>query len=313
MTPGQDARNAETRNAGTWQPRAGSPRPRPSFHHSTARPEDWFSNLWFRIILLPHAGREEESMSRSGHELVVNGRTLYYELEGDGPPLLLLHGFTGCGRDFALLGAELLHGYRAVIPDLPGHGRSAVLERRFRHRDVASDVLALLDHLGLERVDAIGLSAGGNVLLHAAGLAPDRIGAMVVVSATPTFPEQARAIMRAYRVDALPAEEQERLSRVHESGPVQIEALARSARGFADDGDDMTLESGDLGRIRARTLFVQGDRDPFYPVELTVGMYRAVRDAQLWVRPGAGHTPVFGPGQPAFVETAARFLADARP
>ncbi|MGE3273585.1 MAG: alpha/beta fold hydrolase [Vicinamibacterales bacterium] len=247
-------------------------------------------------------------MEQGTRRIDVPGTALSVDIRGSGRPLLLLHGFTGCGRDFDLFGCALTAGYRAIVPDLRGHGRSAPLATPFRHRDAAADILSLLDVLRIERVDAIGLSAGANVLLHAAIAAPGRIAAMVLASGTPVFPAQARAIMRAYRTDGLPREERDRLASAHVHGAAQIEALERSARAFADDSDDMTLDADALGRIRARTLLVQGDRDPLYPVELTLRMYRELRDAALWIRPLAGHLPVFGPAAGEFVAITRAFL-----
>ena len=65
----------------------------------------------------------------------------------------------------------------------------------FTFRDVAHDIFALLDHLGIDRVKAIGMSAGANTLLHMATQQPARVAAMIHVSGTPRFPDQARAMM----------------------------------------------------------------------------------------------------------------------
>ncbi len=94
-----------------------------------------------------------------------------------------------------------------MIPDLRGHGRSTNPLLEYTHRQAASDVVALLDHLGIERFKAIGISGGGNILLHLATQHPSRVVAMVLVSATSYYPEQARTFMRHYTVDKLTDEE----------------------------------------------------------------------------------------------------------
>jgi pimeloyl-ACP methyl ester carboxylesterase len=229
---------------------------------------------------------------------------LHYEIHGDGPPLLLLHGFFGAGADFVPW-LDRFGPARAVLPDLRGHGRSTSLRGSFTHREAADDVLALLDELGLERVRALGLSGGANVLLHLATRVPERLDAMVLVSATTHFPEQARALQRGFTLDHLGAEEVARVRARHVRGEAQIEALVRAARAFADSHDDLAFTPEALGRIRARTLVVYGDRDPLYPVEIAVAMYRAIPAASLWVVPGAGHTPVpegFFPAVRAFLQ-----------
>jgi pimeloyl-ACP methyl ester carboxylesterase len=65
-----------------------------------------------------------------------------------------------------------------------------------------------------------------------------------------------------------------------------------------------------LSTIKARTLIVSGDRDPLYPVEIFVEMYRAIPRSQLWIAPNGGHMPVFGAARAEFVRTALEFLRE---
>ena len=124
----------------------------------------------------------------------VNGFQLYYEERGAGEPLLLLHGGTGSGADWQhVFTSGDPAGFRVIVPDLRGHGRSTNPSGTFTFRQAAKDVFGLLDSLGVARVSAIGLSMGAKTLLHMATQQPDRIDAMVLVSATPYFPAQARA------------------------------------------------------------------------------------------------------------------------
>jgi pimeloyl-ACP methyl ester carboxylesterase len=78
---------------------------------------------------------------------------------------------------------------------------------------------------------------------------------------------------------------------------------------WARSTDDMGFTPASLAAITARTLIVYGDRDPLYPVEIGVAMYRAIRGASLWVVPGGGHGPIFGDRAPAFAGEARAFLA----
>jgi len=133
------------------------------------------------------------------------------------------------------------------------------------------------------------------------------VKAMVLVSATSYFPAQARQIMRAYP-DNLPAAERENLRRRHPGGDTQIDALLASTKGFADSNDDMNFTPAHLGTITARTLIVQGDRDPLYPLEISVEMAKAIPRSSLWIMPDAGHGPVLGEPWPEFLKTAAVFL-----
>ena len=201
-------------------------------------------------------------------------------------PLLLLHGFTGSGNDWQHVFSQPPGGYRVIAPDLRGHGRSTNPSGSFTFREVAQDILALLDHLAIDRVKAIGMSAGANTLLHMATQQPARIDAMIHVSGTPRFPDQARDMMRAMPMDG----------------------VGRYAHQLADDRVDMNFTASTLSAITARTLIVHGDRDPLYPVELAVELYRGIPNSSLWVVPQGGHGPIFGEQAAPFVEAATAFL-----
>jgi pimeloyl-ACP methyl ester carboxylesterase len=169
-------------------------------------------------------------------------------------------------------------------------------------------MLALLDHLAIKKCRAVGLSMGGNILLHMATMQPDRIEAMVVVSATMYFPEQARAIMRQIPVENQPASEWETMRKRHKHGDEQILAIWEWSRGMKDSYDDMNFTPPVLSKITAPTLIVYGDRDFLYPVEMAVDMYRAIPNSALWVIPKGGHGPVFLHAAPQFAQTALAFL-----
>lgn len=237
---------------------------------------------------------------------------IHYETRGAGEPLLLLHGFSGSSQDWKMLPSEWSAKFQLIIPDLRGHGRSGILTKPFRHQDAAADIIALLDHLEISACSGIGVSAGGNVLLHLATQQPRRVKAMVLVSATPYFPAQARAIMRQYP-ESVSEAHREYLRRSHPGGDVQIDAILASGASFADSYDDMNFTPPYLSTIQARTLIVQGDRDPLYPIELSVGMTNAIPHANLWIVPNGGHGPVMGETWPEFLKTAALFLRDPNP
>ena len=64
---------------------------------------------------------------------------------------------------------------------------------------------------------------------------------------------------------------------------------------FATSEDDMAFTQPQLAAITARALIVHGDRDPLYPVELAIELFRGIPGSALWVVPNGGHGPIFGP------------------
>lgn len=253
-----------------------------------------------------------------GRTMRVNGIEMYFEERGDGEPLVLLHGFTGCGDDWRHVFDldDLARRYRLIIPDARGHGRSTNPPGTFTHRACAADLCALLDGLGIARVRAIGMSLGGNTLLHLAtgarGRNAPQIDAMVLVSATMYYPAAARAIMRSAAPENQPPEQWQAMRARHHHGDEQIRALWRHACGFADSyDDDMCFTPPHLATIDARTLIVYGDRDPLYPIEMAVELYRAIPRAALRVVPGGAHGPIFAERErSSFVDEALAFLTE---
>lgn len=75
--------------------------------------------------------------------------------------------------------------------------------------------------------------------------------------------------------------------------------------------DELAFTVESLRTIRARTLIVQGDRDPFYPVALSVDRSRAIPDAALSILPNAGHVPIFGALRNELVRQVRRLFATA--
>src|ERR1700693_224532 len=243
----------------------------------------------------------------AGRTEMLNGVRLYFEVHGTGEPLILLHGFGGCSQDWSVLTTEWSKNFQLIVPDMRGHGRSSNPSKIFRHQDSASDILALLDHLKIGTFKGLGVSGGGNVLLHLATRQPERVQAMVLVSATSYFPAQARPIMRQYP-NSLTEQDWETMRQRHPGGDAQIKALLASTTSFADSYDDMNFTPPYLSTIQARTLIVQGDRDPLYPVEISVEMAKAIPQSSLWIIPNGGHGPIGGERWPEFTKTAAAFL-----
>jgi pimeloyl-ACP methyl ester carboxylesterase len=244
--------------------------------------------------------------------VALNGFEMYFEDRGNGEPLLLLHGGMGIGDDWRHVFPHDPAGYRVIVPDLRGHGRSTSPDEAFSIRRCAADVLGLLDHLGIQRTKAIGLSLGAKTLLHMSSAQPARLEAMVLVSATPYFPQPLRdAAARFTRAafESLSAAERDALRARHAHGDEQIGRLYDMTRSFANSHNDMAFTASTLGAITARTLIVHGERDPYYPAEMALELARSIPNSTLWIVPGGPHGPVFGTMAEPFASRALAHLA----
>ncbi|MNX26811.1 2-succinyl-6-hydroxy-2,4-cyclohexadiene-1-carboxylate synthase [compost metagenome] len=130
--------------------------------------------------------------------LTLNGRNWTLQTAGEPgePVMLLLHGFTGSGRNWEEL-SKKLPGWRILAPDLPGHGGTDAPTGTMP--EVAKDLAALLDAEGVEQALVVGYSMGGRLALHLAATAPERVRGLVVIGATPGMSD---ADARAARVEA---------------------------------------------------------------------------------------------------------------
>jgi pimeloyl-ACP methyl ester carboxylesterase len=241
--------------------------------------------------LLASEGLVAQSASLRADSVEVNGTQLHYLAGGEGPPLLLLHGFTGAGVWWDPLLERLAEDYTTIVPDLPGHGRSGAGPDPYRFDEVAMDVYALMDKLGLDRFRAIGYSGGAIVLLHMATQEPGRIEAMAVVAAP--------HVHSSSRILAFPPFE-DHSARVHEfwreahpGGEAQVRRLIASFHGLSEYLEDIDVPPEELSTIEARTLIVIGDRDPSVPVPLALEMYQAIPNAALWIIPMQGHSAIW--------------------
>ncbi|HEX5499272.1 MAG TPA: 2-succinyl-6-hydroxy-2,4-cyclohexadiene-1-carboxylate synthase, partial [Thermomicrobiales bacterium] len=255
----------------------------------------------------------------------------------DGPPVVLLHGFTGSIRTWDGLAPELARHHQVVAVDLLGHGATDAPgdAQRYAMERATADLAGLLDQLRIEQASVLGYSMGGRLALGFAVLHPERVAALVLESATagianetersarrasderlaesierdgvarfvadwerlPLFATQAR--LPAARQAAL---RQDRL-RQRERG------LANSLRGFGQ-GAQPSLHAR-LAEIDCPVLLVVGEEDPKFR-GIAAGLAARLSDALVTVVPEAGHAVHFE--QPErFATIVQAFLQSAAP
>lgn len=122
--------------------------------------------------------------SNSGYA-PVNGTNIYYEIYGEGRPLVLLHGaFYTIEMNWAQLIPELSKTRKVIAIEMQGHGHSPFSDRALSITALAKDVEKLMDHLKIDSADVAGYSMGGSVAYQFAVQSPKRLRKLVIISST---------------------------------------------------------------------------------------------------------------------------------
>src|SRR5262249_14153148 len=135
------------------------------------------------VIASPALAMAGDSKPTRTGRIEVNGISYYYEVHGNGEPLLLLHGGLGSIEMFGPVLPMLAEGRQVIAVDLQGHGRTPLGSRPISLVDMGDDMAVLLDKLGVKQADALGYSLGGGTALRFAVQHPAKVRRLVVVSA----------------------------------------------------------------------------------------------------------------------------------
>jgi len=230
--------------------------------------------------------------------MTVDGMRMYYAEHGTpaGPPLVLLHGFTGTGdfwsKQLAAFGAH----YRVLVPDVRLHGRTdnpgglaAMNGRQF-----ARDIVAFCRTLEIERAAFCGESFGAILLLSLALETPELAAACILTGGTHYFDDGIRTYLQQETPDNADEGWRAILQQAPHSaqGPDHWRGVieAHAALGFHAHAEDFP-EAEELREISAPVLIVHGDRDWAHPVEDALSLYRLLPDSELCVLPHTSHFP----------------------
>ncbi|MEX0956344.1 MAG: alpha/beta fold hydrolase [Rhizobiaceae bacterium] len=132
-------------------------------------------------FVAPGMANAEEAHMKSGY-VGANGVDYYYEIRGEGEPLLLLHGGLGSIDMFAPVMPQYTENRQVIAVDLHGHGRTQLAGRQIDPIDIGDDLGLVLGELGYEPVDVMGYSFGGYAALHLAAKHPGKVRRLAIVS-----------------------------------------------------------------------------------------------------------------------------------
>lgn len=254
-----------------------------------------FIFLLSSIIVVGQTPNKAESV-------LVNGKSIYYEVYGEGEPLILLHGYTQSSQSWKTYVKDYEKEYEVYLIDLTGHGKSEPFKEDLSINTVAHDLNALISYLKLERVKAIGFSFGGDILYQLALINPSLIESMITIGAVGTwtindFPEYLEAFTFQNRAD-FPW-----LKTSHE-GDEQIKGLMEQFKNYSVWLSDVELKS-----IQPEVLIMVGDDDEGMDLAEVVRVKNKLPKSDLWILPNVSHGAHQGETKAEFILKSKAFLS----
>lgn len=238
--------------------------------------------------------------------VTISGRALHYEERGEGTPFVLLHGFPFSSESFWPQLDSPPGGFRLLVPDHRGFGKSAPGDGVTTMEAMADDALALLDALSIPQAIIGGVSMGGYVAIALTRRDPGRVKALVLIDTQSSADDDAGKARReavAQEVEAkglgplaetmlpkllapdAPADVKTRVDQMMRAQSPAATAAASRGMALRTDGRDI------LSRFGGPCLVVVGELDAITPVEKAKAMAALMPQATVSVIPGAGHLP----------------------
>ncbi|UYQ95436.1 alpha/beta hydrolase [Chitinophaga horti] len=226
--------------------------------------------------------------AQKGQYAQVNGLNMYYEIHGEGFPLVLIHGGgSTIGSNFGHILPLLSRQHRVIAVEMQAHGHTADIDRAYSFEQDADDVAELLRQLKITKANVFGFSNGGTTTLQVAIRHPQLVNKLVVASANyrrdgmpPGFFEQ----MPNATIEQLPKELADAFRAINPD-PAALSAM------FNRDKDRMVnfkdIPDSVIQRIVAPTLILNGDQD-VVSSEHAVALSCLLPNARLAILP-AGH------------------------
>lgn len=230
----------------------------------------------------------------AGNYTDVNGIKIYYEIYGEGEPLLLLHGNGGSIEGFVYQIPELSKHFKVIAVDSRAQGRTTDSDSEITYALMASDMSELIDKLGLGKVNVVGWSDGGNIGLELAYAHPEKVLKVVTFGANYTYENYAAP------PDSSVMDPEDPIIR---NIPEMIKRMATAGSRLSPDTlrlpvirkklEDLmmkypTFTPEQLRTINVPFLIVAGDHD-IISIDQTVTLFSNLPKADLFIVPHASH------------------------
>ena len=221
------------------------------------------------------------------------GLNTYYEVRGDGDPVVLLHGGFATIETWEAQAAALAERYQVFLPERRGHGRTPDVAGPLTYENMAADTAAFIEALGIRPAHLIGWSDGASVALYLALRRPELVRRVICMGAAAWFDgltPKAQAEAQSLALESFPPSLIEAHRSLSPDGPDHLPAFFEKIKVLWASEPNMTPD--ELRQITAQTRVMLGD-DDVLTVEHAATMAATLPDAQLAVVPGTDHGLMF--------------------
>lgn len=258
--------------------------------------------LTFLFILIFMSNQMLAQTPTKSETVSVNGKKLYYEVYGEGSPLIFLHGYTLSSVAWRPYVSDFIDEYQVFLIDLTGHGKSEPFKDDLTIKGVGEDLHALIQYLKLDKIKAVGFSFGGDVLYQLALLNPELIESMITIGALGTwdvndFPGYLEAFTFKNKANF------SWLESSHESD-AQIKGLMEQFKNYT-----VYLAEEELKQIQPEVLIMMGDDDEGMDFDEVARVKKYLPNSDIWILPNETHGAHEGANKPDFVKHARKFLS----
>ncbi|MGV3507901.1 MAG: alpha/beta fold hydrolase [Sphingobacteriaceae bacterium] len=203
-----------------------------------------------------------KSLKASG-KAAVNGLQMYYEIHGEGKPIVLLHGsYMTIDLNWGSIIPELAKTHKVIAVEMQGHGRTADIDRKPSYKAMAEDVSALLKHLKLNKASVLGYSLGGTVAIQFAISHPEQLDKLVLISTVSKhngWSKATRDILKTMKPEFL---SQTPLKTEYDKvAPKPGDWNSFLTKFIEFDNQDFDLGDNNIKNIKAPVLMIMGDND----------------------------------------------------
>jgi pimeloyl-ACP methyl ester carboxylesterase len=224
--------------------------------------------------------------AQTGNYAAVNGLKLYYEIHGDGSPLVLLHGGgSTIGTTFGRILPELAKSHRVIAVELQAHGHTPDIDRPLSFEQDADDVAALLKLLKIEKADFMGFSNGATTCLQIAIRHPQLVNKLVLVSALYNRKGVPPGFFDGFKDAKLSSMPQPLQDAYREINPDPKGLQAMFERDVARMAGFKDISNADIRSIQAPAFIINNDADVIQP-EHALELFRTLQHAKLAILPG---------------------------